>query len=93
LSKPKIIQKLKAKNPGITKENLEKIFGIFIDQISNSLLNKRSIEIRSLGTFFVKEIKEKKQARNPKTGEILYVPKRKKIRFRASKRLKELINK
>ena len=93
MSKPKIIQKLKAKNSGITKGNLEKIFGIFIDQITNSLLNKRSIEIRSLGTFFVKEIKEKKQARNPKTGEILYVPKRKKIRFRASKRLKELINK
>ena len=93
MSKPKIIQKLKTKNSGITKGNLEKIFGIFIDQITNSLLNKRSIEIRSLGTFFVKEIKEKKQARNPKTGEILYVPKRKKIRFRASKRLKELINK
>ena len=93
MSKPKIIQKLKTKNSGITKENLEKIFGIFIDQITNSLLNKRSIEIRSLGTFFVKEIKEKKQARNPKTGEIIYVPKRNKIRFRASKRLKELINK
>ena len=36
---------------------------------------------------------EKKQARNPKTGEIIYVPRRNKVRFRASKRLKELINK
>ena len=51
------------------------------------------MEIRSIGTFFNKEIKEKKQARNPKTGEMIYVPKRNKIRFRASKRLKELINK
>ena len=66
---------------------------VFFDQISDSLINKKSVEIRSLGTFFVKEIKEKKQARNPKTGEILYIPKRNKIRFRASKRLKELINK
>ena len=30
---------------------------------------------------------------NPKTGEILYIPKKYKARFRASKRLKELINK
>ena len=32
-------------------------------------------------------------SRNPKTGEIIYVPKRNKIRFRASKKLKEIINK
>ena len=93
MSKPKIIQKLKAKNKNIGKKNLEKIFEVFFQQIKDSLLNKKSVEIRSLGTFFIKEIKEKKQARNPRTGEIIYVPKRNKIRFRASKRLKEIINK
>ena len=93
MSKPEIIQILKKKYSNIGKKNLEKIFNIFFDQITTSLLNKRSIEIRSLGTFFTKEIKEKKQARNPKTGEIIYIPKRNKIRFRASKRLKEIINK
>jgi len=93
LSKPKIIKDLKTKNPNIKSEDLEKIFDLFLQEIMETLLNKKSIEIRSFGTFFVKEIKEKKQARNPKTGEIIYVPKRNKIRFRASKRLKELINK
>jgi len=93
LSKPKIIQRLKRENSNINKKNLEKIFDVFLDQMTKSLLSKQSVEIRSLGTFFVKEIKEKKQARNPKTGEIIYVPRRNKVRFRASKRLKELINK
>ena len=93
MSKPEIIRKLKKKNPNINKKNIEKIFDVFFNQIIDSLLNKRSVDIRSLGTFFIKEIKEKKQARNPKTGEIIYIPKRNKIRFRASKRLKELINK
>ncbi len=93
MSKPEIIRKLKNKHSNISKKNIEKIYDIFFNQIIDSLLNKRSIEIRSLGTFFIKEIKEKKRARNPKTGEIIYVPKRNKIRFRASKRLKELINK
>ena len=93
MSKPRIINELKIRNPNIAKKDLEKIFELFLQEIINSLLNKKSIEIRSLGTFFIKEMKEKKQARNPKTGENIYVPKRNKIRFRASKRLKELINK
>ena len=93
MSKPKIIKELKTKNPNIKSEDLEKIFDLFLEEIMDKLLNKKSIEIRSFGTFFVKEMKEKKQARNPKTGENIYVPKRNKIRFRASKRLKELINK
>ena len=93
MSKPKIIKELKTKNPNIKSVDLEKIFDLFLEEIIETLLNKKSIEIRSFGTFFVKEIKEKKQARNPKTGENIYVPKRNKIRFRASKRLKELINK
>ena len=93
MSKPKIIKDLKTKNPNIKSEDLEKIFDLLLEKIIETLLNKKSIEIRSFGTFFVKEIKEKKQARNPKTGENIYVPKRNKIRFRASKRLKELINK
>ena len=93
MSKPRIIKELKIKNSNINNKDLEKIFELFLQEIIDSLLNKKSIEIRSLGTFFIKEIKEKKQARNPKTGENIYVPKRNKIRFRASKRLKELINK
>ena len=93
MSKPRIINELKIRNPNIAKKDLEKIFELFLQEIIDSLLNKKSIEIRSLGTFFIKEMKEKKQARNPKTGENIYVPKRNKIRFRASKRLKELINK
>ena len=93
MSKPEIIKELKIRNPNIKSEDLEKIFDLFLEEIIEALLNKKSIEIRSFGTFFVKEIKEKKQARNPKTGENIYVPKKNKIRFRASKRLKELINK
>ena len=92
MSKPEIIRKLKFKNSSIGKKNLEIIFETFFNQITESLLNKRSIQIRSLGTFFIKEIKEKYSARNPKTGELIYVPKKNKVRFRASKQFKEFLN-
>ena len=93
MSRQKILKKLKEKNPKIKKSHLETILDSFFKNIENSLIDQNSVEIRSFGSFFVKQINEKKQARNPKTGEIIYVPKRNKIRFRASKRLKEIINK
>ena len=93
MSKKEIVKKLKKKYLEIGSKNLEKITDIFFEQIAQSLIDKRPVEIRSIGSFFVKEISEKKKARNPKTGEIIYVPKKNKVRFRASKRLKELINK
>ena len=93
MSRPDLIKLLKEKHPKLNKNQLEIIVDNFFKSIENALGEKKSIELRSFGTFFIKEIKEKKQARNPKTGEIIYVPKKNKIRFRASKRLKELINK
>ncbi len=93
MSRQKILKKLKEKNPKIKKSNLESILDNFFQNIENSLINQNSVEIRSFGSFFVKEIKEKKHARNPRTGEIIYVPRKNKVRFRASKKLKEIINK
>ena len=57
------------------------------------MLKSFDIEIRSFGRFFIKKINEKKAARNPKTGELLYIPPKNKISFKASKQLKEFINK
>ena len=40
-----------------------------------------------------KLIKANPNARNPRTNQIIYVPEKKKIRFRPSKKLKEIVNK
>ncbi len=93
MSRQKIIAKLKEKNPQINKKILEKIFDNFFKSIANSLTEGKSVEIRSFGSFFIKQIDEKRHGRNPKTGEVIYIPKKYKARFRASKRLKEIINK
>ena len=52
----------------------------------------KDVEIRGFGTFFVKKIKEKHSARNPRTGEIIYIPEKNKVRFRSSKKLNKFIN-
>mgnify|MGYP006092934501 FL=1 len=51
------------------------------------------MELRGFGTFFVKKIKAKFNARNPATSELIYVPEKNKVRFRPSQKFKELLNK
>jgi|TARA_Y100000816_G_scaffold256731_1_gene210422 integration host factor subunit beta len=92
LSRPELIKLLKKKHPKLIKPQLETIIDTFFESIKEALMKKRSIELRGFGTFFIKEIKEKYSARNPKTGELIYVPKKNKVRFRASKQFKEFLN-
>ena len=51
------------------------------------------IEIRDFGVFEVKKTKAKPKARNPRSGEIIYVPPRRKTHFKAGKLLKEVLKK
>mgnify|MGYP001238671170 CR=1 FL=1 len=93
MSRPDLIKKLKEKNPNISKVDLEDIVDIFCKEIEVSLKKGYNVEFRDFGTFFVKKIKEKHSARNPKSGQLIYVPEKNKVRFRASKKLKKFINK
>jgi len=51
------------------------------------------IEIRDFGVFEVKQTKPKPKARNPRTGEIIYVPARRKTHFKPGKLLKDILKK
>ena len=92
MSRPELIKLLKKKHPKLNKLQLETIIDAFFQSIEEALKKKRSIELRGFGTFFIKEIKEKYSARDPRNGKLIYVPKRNKVRFRASKKFKEFIN-
>ena len=93
MSRPYLIKKLKEKFPELNKLELQKILDTFNESIESALKNNKNLELRRFGTFFLKKIKEKYSARNPKTGETIYVPEKNKIRFRPTKKLKEVINK
>ena len=92
MSKPELIKLLKNKHPQLNNPQLEKIIDVFFKSIEKALIQNRSVALKSFGTFFIKEIKASGNLRNPKTGELIYRPKRNKVRFRASKKFKEFIN-
>ena len=89
MSRPELITQLKKKNPKLNQSEIEAIIENFCDSIQKGLKDGKKIEFRGFGTFFVKKINEKYNARNPKTGELIYVPEKNKVRFKASKNLKK----
>ena len=93
MSRPRLIKKLIKKNPSLNQKDSEEIIDTFCLCIRQALLGKRNIELRGFGSFFIRKTKEKYSARNPKTGKLIYVPEKNRVRFKASKKLKELINK
>ncbi len=50
------------------------------------------IEVRGFGVLEVREARARPQGRNPKTGEIVYVPARRRVHFRPGKVLREALH-
>ena len=92
MSRATIINQLREKNPKLKKSDINEIIDIFCSSIIKAINIKKKVEIRGFGTFFSKKIKEKYSARNPKTGELIYVPEKNKLRFKSSKKLNNIIN-
>ena len=93
MSKKVLIKQLRKKNPKLSNSICEEVLSIFCSSIEKALINGQTVEIRGFGTFFIKNIKAKFSARNPATGKLIYIPEKKRVRFKSSKKFKELINK
>ncbi len=93
MSRQKLIRQLKEKNQKLNQSELEKVVDIFSECISEALRTGNNVEIRGFGRWYCKKLKENFNARNPATKELIYKPERIKVRFRASKNLKKIINK
>ena len=92
MSRTKLIKQLKEKNPSLNQSELKTIIDTFSESISNAIKKGDIVEIRGLGRWYFKRLKENFNARNPATNELIYKPERVKVRFRASKKLNKLIN-
>jgi len=95
MKKSELIEEISSKyltNKYLTKKNIETGIDAILKKIEYTLLLGDRVELRGFCTFSTKEMSPK-QARNPKTGEIVNVGLKDKIAFRASKTLKKEVNK
>ena len=77
-----------SRDAGISYLQAEKAFNAMINGIKNSLEKGKRVTFSGFGSFEVKKSKARK-GRNPKTGEEIFIPNKKRIKFNPSKSLKE----
>ena len=78
---------------GVKKQLAYEVVDTLFKAMRESLIDGNRIEIRGFGVLGVKDTKPKPAARNPRTGEIVYVPARKKSYFKAGVLIKKALHK
>tara|TARA_B100001123_G_scaffold422959_1_gene532553 strand:- start:450 stop:821 length:372 start_codon:yes stop_codon:yes gene_type:complete len=77
---------------GVKKQLAYEVVDTLFKAMRESLIAGDRIEIRGFGVLGVKNTKPKPAARNPRTGEIVYVPARKKSYFKAGVLIKKALH-
>ena len=88
MNKAQLIAKVAEKTE--TKKQAQEIVELILDTVKSTLKKREPVAISGFGTFKVKETKPR-TGRNPKTGETIQIPAKKKLSFRVSKELKSAI--
>jgi len=90
MNKSQLIESL-AKQEGLTLKKAEMVVNTFFGSIEEALIAGDRVEIRGFGSFKVKNY-DGYQGRNPKTGEVIEVTKKKLPFFKVGKELKERVD-
>ena len=91
MTKADIVEKVAA-GTGLTKLETEAIIEGFLNTVIQSLRDGNGIEIRGFGSYKVKK-KNSRYARNPRTGEKVYVEEHYVPVFKFSKDFKAVVDK
>jgi len=90
MTKQNIVDKV-SEATGLTKVETEAVMNGIMSTIIESLGRNDRVELRGFGTFGVKHRMPKK-ARNPGTGEAIYLPERHVPTFKPAKRMRSHVN-
>ena len=77
---------------GIKKQIAYEIVNTLFNTMRENLIDGNRIEVRGFGVLGIKPTKPKPAARNPRTGEIVYVPARRKSYFKAGVLIKKALH-
>ena len=91
MTRSQLILRLAAQNPHLIHREVELLVNAIFETIAAGLARGERVEIRGFGSFAVKEYAPR-IGRNPRTGEAVQVPAKRRLNFKIGKELRRRIN-
>jgi len=91
VTKKEIVKRI-SEDIGLTQLKTKDIVQRTLDAIIQTLVSEGRIELRNFGVFEVKR-RAPRKARNPRTGDKVYVPSKNVVTFKPGKEMEELVRK
>jgi integration host factor beta subunit len=91
MTKSELVDKIVEANGVLTRKESEMVVNIVFDSMGDALRSGEKVEIRGFGSFTVRE-RDAREARNPKSGEIVNIPAKKTPFFKTGKELRERVD-
>lgn len=91
MTKSELVEKIVERNSMLTRKESEMIINIVFDSMTEALQTGDKVEIRGFGSFTVRE-RGAREARNPKSGEVVDIPAKKVPFFKTGKELRERVD-
>jgi len=91
MTKSELIDRLVEVRGVLTRKDSEAVVSLVFDAMSDALTSGDKVEIRGFGSFTIRD-REPREARNPKSGEIVSIPSKKTPFFKTGKDLRERVN-
>ncbi|MDG1523222.1 MAG: integration host factor subunit beta [Hellea sp.] len=85
--KSELIDKLHTENQHLTRTDTERVVGVILETITQTLEKGARVELRGFGAFSVRHRKSR-SGRNPRNGENVFVPQKSVPFFRTGKELR-----
>lgn len=82
---------LARENPELRMEEIEKVVGVFFDEIAQRLANGGRVELRGFGAFSTRA-REARKGRNPRTGAAVAVLGKRVPYFKPGKEMRARLN-
>lgn len=91
MTKSELVEQLSEEQLGLNRKEAELIVNTIFDSIGDALVGGDRVEIRGFGSFSVRE-RDAREARNPKSGEVVRIPAKKTPFFKTGKELRSRVD-
>ena len=91
MTKSELVEKLVEVNAVLSRKESEVVVNLIFDSMCEALKKGDKVEIRGFGSFTIRE-REAREARNPKSGDMVKIPEKRTPFFKTGKELRERVN-